>query len=1619
MKKVLSFVKGKKEERKEIKVNPPISVEITNPSGQKITSDDEHIIGLQQASGYNIDVNGKDKTLSKIHKAAWFGNLEKVKLYSKKIDVNSVDWNNRTCLHLAVAQGHTEVAWYLLNNNASMTICDNDGLNPFLKAIECGHKDCTNLLIECGVDVKLSDKHGNSGLHFAAKAGFYNIAALLLKEGANFNTPNNAGDYPLHLCTSFDHREMVELLIRNGANVDVVDREGRTSLMLAARSGLSTIIKVLLDAEASLEIVDSNGWTAEDYAQFGNHHDLAELLKIQKKIEVILDHSDKLSVQSSDPSETFEGVPGQGNIGDEIPDSPRSCITPPPLEPPRSWDLIQSGVIDQDGADARRRSFITLGTLKRESTGGSCDLPITANAEITPSALTPRSDCIPVEMRLSPEPLARDRVPTPERRTRSPLERANSLDLPSDQDSPGIGTPDKILTPSTFIEITSSPVKDSPENNLYDSEITSHWNTENNNNITLDKLDNVIKPIEFGTNINEKSPPSPTPNIYMTFGEIDKVNIEFSQNCASNIKQSEFDGKQLDDRSYTIEYSQSYDNLDERSLCTDNAFTGVSSSLDNLDDIEDKSLSIEIIQSTGKLDDTLAVCTFPTKSKFRETHSLELLEEVVDIKSLKNKRHSRNKSITLQGQPQFWRSADVIVKSSSFEKCTNIDAQLECYDEALRQLAKVNMPKAMPPKSEESNIKLSHNFVNDIPFLPKESNYHPEDNTFPQVHDIEPISLDFPPEVLENEPDSLDVEKETSFPPPPTYFMESEDNEIVHINTVEACLQTIDINLPLPISMLTPIKENHFESDSLSNMEVHDGDESESSMAENDMAPRKCSATPGHFNVEVIVNNKSGEASPESISTPVNKSPDVNYLKSNSYDTSNYYDDSDDVFLQDGNLPDQYHKYLVDVRALQIHPDTIDFTKVMIPADTPSPPEKSPDEVNNSPVDKEIPTNKFPSLNFDIGGICNIKNSSSFVRIEKSESGETEGVGRPLRRKRKLLLAMRDVEGPETTECGVQMDTTENEDEEDSDEDPPFWQSTDKGGYFIRQNTVIPINPALLKADMIDASTPGTSKISQGVISSPPGSSEAETASASDTPKRSPKLQKGMFHNYLIEATVEKGKLEEKAASLLGTAERLQYELEDSRQAEAAREDTIAVLQTQLTKDKSEVYRDLSMYLECSVLSKTKSLENPKIPVNISIDNIHLMLKHLEEEKKVEEEKNRRLVQHLEEVLITNQNMITEREALIAQNIADVRKLQEDTICWKERYEECAAKLEMMDKRQDPRLLEAQDTIATLKRTIAILQQEKTAHPKYYDVSTSTASPRKFLGSTDSDGIDKSCSEIALGALQNELSACRKLLETYAVEKSENKKNSESSKVSDIEQKLKIEIAKREILENQVKRLLSEVQQRIDTGHLDSIQQKLVKDFVSRKEIEEIKSLHGEALEKVRQEVISESESKLSAKLAEINALIQGQMQEQIKLEKMRENSEFSIKQQFENISSTLQTELGKIQSALKEKEAEERLFRSKFGELETELKKNLEPKQNSEDYQSDLSQSYEDTENKLLISPTFKKKDTTIKMYPQQKEEINILKKCEERKEKEVLQSETLEEKLSEELKLKYIKKF
>jgi hypothetical protein len=135
MRKVFKFVKGKREDRKE----PGSSGKSTGPfcdlpsTVDQSTPTDEHCTGFEQGLGYYVDLSGKDKTITKLHKAAWQGNLEKLKVNIKKTDMNVADRLNRTPLHFAAAQGHANIVWFLLGNKANFNICDNEGKTPFLK----------------------------------------------------------------------------------------------------------------------------------------------------------------------------------------------------------------------------------------------------------------------------------------------------------------------------------------------------------------------------------------------------------------------------------------------------------------------------------------------------------------------------------------------------------------------------------------------------------------------------------------------------------------------------------------------------------------------------------------------------------------------------------------------------------------------------------------------------------------------------------------------------------------------------------------------------------------------------------------------------------------------------------------------------------------------------------------------------------------------------------------------------------------------------------------------------------------------------------------------------------------------------------------------------------------------------------------------------------------------------------------------------------------------------------------------------------------------------------------------------------------------------------------------
>ncbi|KAF4529779.1 hypothetical protein B566_EDAN019111, partial [Ephemera danica] len=362
MKKVINFVKGKREEKRYGGASDVVTVRNLSPDGAL----DEDI------RGYDVDLTGKDKTLSKLHKAAWTGNLEKLKGSMRKTDLDMVDKIGRTPLHLASVQGHSNIVWFLISNRAKINVRDHEGKTPLLKSIECKQQECAQLLLERGADVNIPDNFGNSALHLASAQGSNELAASLLRKGAKLECPNRDGECALHLATKGGHKDMAEFLLRYGSEVNLADLEERTPLMLAAKTGNQPLISLFIEYGADCSALDSNGWTAEDYAVLGGHAAVAGELQVrsedlkgcgilppfhERAVDApdgeekpsVLDILEEEDIQEKESNGAVaSSSEDEGHKTDMELDSPKSMPDmpdiPPPLQPPRSWDIIQAGL---------------------------------------------------------------------------------------------------------------------------------------------------------------------------------------------------------------------------------------------------------------------------------------------------------------------------------------------------------------------------------------------------------------------------------------------------------------------------------------------------------------------------------------------------------------------------------------------------------------------------------------------------------------------------------------------------------------------------------------------------------------------------------------------------------------------------------------------------------------------------------------------------------------------------------------------------------------------------------------------------------------------------------------------------------------------------------------------------------------------------------------------------------------------------------------------------------------------------------------------------------------------------------------------------------------------------
>uniref|UniRef100_S4RJU2 Si:ch211-272n13.3 n=1 Tax=Petromyzon marinus TaxID=7757 RepID=S4RJU2_PETMA len=221
----------------------------------------------------------KDKDLGKLHKAAASGDLEKLKRLLKKGDVNQLDKQNRTPLHLACANGHSDVVLFLLQNNfVKLNLCDNDNRSPLMKSVHQCMYGRVSILISHLFCPICPDHRTLKFLHYKPPIPKNHISFKKIKHASNREAENKDGNTPLLLAMSSGDLTMVELLLRHGANVDSRNRARRTPLMIAASNGENEIVKLLLEHGADVSCKDDKGWSAEDHAVIHGHHACSHLI---------------------------------------------------------------------------------------------------------------------------------------------------------------------------------------------------------------------------------------------------------------------------------------------------------------------------------------------------------------------------------------------------------------------------------------------------------------------------------------------------------------------------------------------------------------------------------------------------------------------------------------------------------------------------------------------------------------------------------------------------------------------------------------------------------------------------------------------------------------------------------------------------------------------------------------------------------------------------------------------------------------------------------------------------------------------------------------------------------------------------------------------------------------------------------------------------------------------------------------------------------------------------------------------------------------------------------------------------------------------------------------------
>lgn len=196
------------------------------------------------------------------------GNIKLVKnCLNNKIDINAIDNNNDTPLHIAIKNGQTKkIICLLLKNGANLNIKDRDGLNALHLAAHSGKLSLVEILLKhnATIDDFTDNPNRETALHLASRSGHLKVIKCLLAHGADINkkTGNECGLTALHHSSACE--KTTKLLLEFGISVNSLDNLNNNALHKACTWGYKKTAQVLVDYKIDVNTVNSMNSTALD-----------------------------------------------------------------------------------------------------------------------------------------------------------------------------------------------------------------------------------------------------------------------------------------------------------------------------------------------------------------------------------------------------------------------------------------------------------------------------------------------------------------------------------------------------------------------------------------------------------------------------------------------------------------------------------------------------------------------------------------------------------------------------------------------------------------------------------------------------------------------------------------------------------------------------------------------------------------------------------------------------------------------------------------------------------------------------------------------------------------------------------------------------------------------------------------------------------------------------------------------------------------------------------------------------------------------------------------------------------------------------------------------------------